>query len=278
MFSHFQLEIVVWLFLALAIILIFRQHKSWSLALGASLTVAFGFGVIDPIGLIIVGLGLFLAFKGAKISGWKSHLIHIFIIFWALALATHQLPGFNNLLILDNVSSGSASRPFSLFINIDKPLITFAFLLLLPQILKHSSNSNRQSLRFIQFAILGLLFIPFIAWSGGLLKPELSIPNWLLLFAFNNLFMTCVAEEVFFRGYLQNRLERWGWVNALVISSILFALAHFAAGWLYMVLASLAGICYGLIYRATGKLYWAILAHFIFNLYHLLFFTYPLAK
>jgi uncharacterized protein len=54
-----------------------------------------------------------------------------------------------------------------------------------------------------------------------------------------------------------------------------FGLAHFGSGLPMIVLASLAGIAYGLAYRYRGLLASAF-AHVGLNLFHILLFTYPL--
>jgi len=73
-----------------------------------------------------------------------------------------------------------------------------------------------------------------------------------LVFTF---FFIAVPEELFFRGWMQNLLERKvgrGW--ALAATAVIFGLSHFnkrAAyfNWRYVVLAALAGVFYGRAWR-----------------------------
>ena len=91
-----------------------------------------------------------------------------------------------------------------------------------------------------------------------------------------NLFFTCVAEEAFFRGFLQRELGRalvgFGGGQPLAVggSAALFGLAHWAGGWSYVLLAALAGLGYALAFRASGRIEMAILAHFGLNAVHFL--------
>jgi membrane protease YdiL (CAAX protease family) len=68
-------------------------------------------------------------------------------------------------------------------------------------------------------------------------------------------FLIAVPEELFFRGWLQNLLERHvGRELALLATAILFGLSHFnkrAAhfNWRYVLLAAVAGIFYGRAWR-----------------------------
>ena len=64
-------------------------------------------------------------------------------------------------------------------------------------------------------------------------------------------FFIAVPEELFFRGWLQNLLERrMGRSAALVTTAVLFGLAHWNKramhfNWRYVLLAALAGVFYG---------------------------------
>lgn len=90
-----------------------------------------------------------------------------------------------------------------------------------------------------------------------------------------NLFATCLAEEVLFRGIIQRQLVQliptkpW-----LAIAIVAFGGAHFSGGTEYVLLATLAGCGY-VFYRAQ-KLYWAIGSHVAVNLVHFCGFTHPL--
>ena len=60
-------------------------------------------------------------------------------------------------------------------------------------------------------------------------------------------------------------------------ASLAFGVAHYAAGPIMILLASVAGFVYGLAYRYGGLLA-SVWAHFGFNLVHILLFTYPLMR
>jgi membrane protease YdiL (CAAX protease family) len=72
-------------------------------------------------------------------------------------------------------------------------------------------------------------------------------------------FFIAVPEELFFRGWLQNLLEkRLGRCGALFLTACLFGLAHFNKravhfNWRYVLLAALAGIFYGRAWRAERR-------------------------
>jgi len=72
-------------------------------------------------------------------------------------------------------------------------------------------------------------------------------------------FFVAVPEELFFRGWVQNLLEkRIGRTGALLLTAGLFGLAHFnkrttSFNWRYVLLAALAGIFYGRAWRAQRR-------------------------
>jgi hypothetical protein len=72
-------------------------------------------------------------------------------------------------------------------------------------------------------------------------------------------FFIAVPEELFFRGWVQNLLERRiGRTRGLLVTAILFGLSHFnkrAAffNWRYVVMAAIAGIFYGRAWRADRR-------------------------
>jgi uncharacterized protein len=80
-------------------------------------------------------------------------------------------------------------------------------------------------------------------------------------------FFIAVPEELFFRGWLQNLLERrMGRYPALFCTAILFGLAHFNKravhfNWRYVLLAALAGIFYGRAWRQQRRVGASAITH-----------------
>ena len=272
---------LVWLLLAISIGCALTKTTAWRISLALTLITAVTFNVLTLIGAAIVISGLAIASVTARQRTKPlRYLGHSVIVLWVIGLILHLYPGINNLLVLDQVNSGPLSRPFTLYFNIDKPMLIFALLILVPNILSNNEyNWHQLSLSRMQKSIIGggLIALPLLAWGLQLVKPEFTIPSWWWIFAINNLIFTCVAEEVLFRGYIQGFLcKRLSPITAIIIASVLFGLAHLAGGPLFVIIATLAGILYGVSYYWTKKITVAIVVHFTFNLLHLIFFTYPL--
>lgn len=286
---------LIWLFLATAIMSAFIQPQptelqpktskillalSWPFLLTVTGILAVVLGKISLSALLfsLTGIGLAACshqvFRRPVPAGIRI-AIHIAVILWGLSLALHLVPGFMNLRVVEKAITGPASVPFNMHLNLNKPLLFFALLLLVPGMLGQRIVPST-SQRWILVCLFAAL--PALAWGLGLVAPEFSLPEWLWLFVLNNLFLTCVAEEALFRGYIQRLLiQRFSAPVGIVVASLLFGFAHFSGGPLFILLATLAGVLYGLCYYWSGRLLWAVLIHFAFNLVHLVFFTYPLA-
>lgn len=85
-------------------------------------------------------------------------------------------------------------------------------------------------------------------------RPGAIAAAWLFTF-----FFIAVPEELFFRGWVQNLLERRiGRSPALFATAVLFGLAHFnkrttSFNWQYVLLAALAGVFYGRAWRRDRR-------------------------
>jgi uncharacterized protein len=116
------------------------------------------------------------------------------------------------------------------------------------------------------------LFAPIVIVLGvalGFIYPHRNLPGlgsaamrWILIF-----FFTAVPEELFFRAWVQNFLERRvGRRMALVIASVLFGLSHFNKrathfNWRYVILATTAGIFYGRAWREQRRVPASTITH-----------------
>jgi len=115
-------------------------------------------------------------------------------------------------------------------------------------------------------------FAPIVLLLGlalGFLHPHRNLPGigsallrWVGIF-----FVTAVPEELYFRAWVQNLLERRvGRRAALVIASALFGLSHFNKrsahfNWRYVLLATIAGIFYGRAWREQRRVPASTITH-----------------
>lgn len=151
----------------------------------------------------------------------------------------------------------------------------YAFFLLSP--LSGAGFSLRLRLRDLATGLREFLFYLPIAVPIGLITGFLHAHQftwrpvpllaqffeaWIFTF-----FFIAVPEELFFRGWLQNLLERRAGRNAaLVLTAILFGLSHFnkrAAHFntQYVILAAVAGIFYGRAWRRDRRVAASAITH-----------------
>ncbi|WP_430442949.1 MAG: CPBP family glutamic-type intramembrane protease [Pseudomonas piscis] len=249
------------------------------LSIGYALALSYGqLGLLAALSLLLLlCAGLAVRQQRNPIGQYLGHGLFVVV---ALALAMHWLPGFYNGRAIDPQRLTDDAVPFSLYLNQDKPLIGFWLLLVCPWIV------GRRSLRLSLYAgALALLLCAITALGGALLLGIISwAPKWpeqAWLWVLNNLLLVTLVEEALFRGYIQGGLSRrlkhlpYGENLALLASALLFGLAHLGAGWQWTLLATVAGIGYGLAYR-FGGLGAALATHFGLNLLHFGLFTYPM--
>ncbi len=118
-------------------------------------------------------------------------------------------------------------------------------------------------------------FTPIVLALGlalGFLHWHARMPPWWLPLAwlYTALFIA-IPEEIFFRTWMQNLLERrLGRVWSLVLTSVVFGLSHFNKrmpqfqsnfNWRYVVLAAIAGIFYGRAWRQERRVAASVITH-----------------
>jgi membrane protease YdiL (CAAX protease family) len=85
-----------------------------------------------------------------------------------------------------------------------------------------------------------------------------------LIFTF---ILIAIPEEIFFRGWMQNLLERrMGRIASLLLTSVIFGLSHFNKrathfNWRYVLLATIAGIFYGRAWRYEHRIAASSITH-----------------
>jgi len=120
----------------------------------------------------------------------------------------------------------------------------------------------REWLFFTPIAVGLGLALGFLHWHRRVDHP-LTIPlAWLFTF-----FLIALPEEIYFRGWMQNLLERRvGRTPALLITAVIFGLSHFNKralffNWRYVLLAAIAGIFYGRAWRSERRIGASTITH-----------------
>ncbi len=120
----------------------------------------------------------------------------------------------------------------------------------------------REFLLYTPLAIALGLATGFLHLHRVLPRPLPILGAWAFTFLF-----IAVPEELFFRGWLQNLLERrLGRWPALGVTAVLFGLSHFNKralhfNWRYVLLAAIAGVFYGRAWRQERRVAASALTH-----------------
>lgn len=132
----------------------------------------------------------------------------------------------------------------------------------------HDWKIGLRELMFLTPPILILgLALGFIHPHRSLLAGNLAGVGWAALRWIGIFFFTAVPEELFFRAWVQNLLERrLGRRAALGIASVVFGLSHFNKrsahfNWRYVLLATIAGIFYGRAWREQRRVPASTITH-----------------
>ena len=275
------------LFCGLLVLWVPRAKQSWPyFALGA-IVIGFWQNLLGIYGLIatvtFVGLCLALRYKHPKTPKYILWIFHGGLILLSLALALHLIPGFQPLILYENIHFSEASSAYTIRYHFDKAIAGFLLIALLTDHITeiHTWKKTLKALLPFLLVSIGVLTLLGLALDELTFDPKLS--QLILWWALGNLLITCIAEEAFFRLLIQQKLQSifsnhyYGAQITIGLCALLFGLAHMAGGWVMMLGATVAGLIYAYIYHRTGRVEASILLHFSFNLAHILLFTYPRA-
>ncbi|KVQ51140.1 CAAX protease [Burkholderia cepacia] len=259
-----------------------RPQHGLSVGLAAlAYACALAFGKLAPLALAPLAL-LAAAAWGVMPGRPRAVRIAAHAIFAALAIALslHLLPGFHNPLVIAPTRFTPDAVPFTMYLNLDKPLVGLWLVWVLPWVAPDVPLSRAlrtgavAAVATAAACLAGALAFGMVGWA-----PKWPASGW--LWFVNNLLLVTLAEEALLRGYVQGGLTRafgafaWGPWAALAIGAVLFGAAHAAGGWSWIVLGTVAGVGYGLAWRRGGLLASA-LAHAGLNVVHFGLFTYPM--
>ena len=246
---------------------------------------AFFADVLEPAGVAaltsLFGLALLASLDRTTLPAPLGGLALLVLLVASIVLSVHIAPGFNNVLVVPELRLSPDAAPYRVYWNLDKLMVGIALVALL-SVRRDLRPEARITVPPVPTAVATIVLVIGLAWLAGLVQFDPKLPALLPWWIPSNLLITSVAEEAFFRGILLGLAVRWlrgvpygTWIALFAVSAV-FGVAHFAGGVAYVALSTVAGVGYGLVYLATGRLAWSILTHFGLNLTHIVLFTYPM--
>jgi len=127
------------------------------------------------------------------------------------------------------------------------------------------NDLRRGVMEYLLYALIAIplgLWLGFLQWHAIMPSPLRVIGAFVFTFVF-----IAIPEELFFRGWLQNLLERrMGRTLALLLTAVLFGLSHWNKravyfNWRYVLMAAIAGVFYGRAWRAQRRVGASALTH-----------------
>jgi uncharacterized protein len=241
---------------------------------------------ITPIGICVIGslAAVMYLLQFSKLHVVYKVTLHLLLCSLFIGFSMHLLPGFHNWKVLDGIQLSAHSIPYVLYLNVEKPAYIFFFMYFYQR--KSIFNYNwTRTLRWSLLSFLVILPLLFLTnWIFELVTWDSKFPAYSItgLWMIRMLLDTTLGEEIFFRGYLQQqatvlmgRSKVAAWV-ACVLVAVLFGVMHLPAGLPMAIMAMWAGVGYGLAYLQTKTIEAATITHFLVNVVHFLFFSYPM--
>lgn len=258
---------------------------SWVTLLLMAGALALGFHyqflLLNALFALLAFLVLCLAFRFAAPGSFVRVILWVAIIALALGFILHMVPWFRNPFAFVKTQFSADSLHYSLYLNFDKAWVGICILAFCHErIISKSAwgNTFKHVVIALPFVVGGLLGLSYYL---GYVKYDLKFSPLFIIWALNNLVIVCVAEEALFRGFIQKNMAHYfgkaksgKWV-ALLLTATGFGALHYAGGQEYMLLSGLAALGYGGVYMMNNRIEASILLHFLVNLVHIVFFSYP---
>lgn len=254
-----------------------RPYRWYSLLPGLALLALANLLLQLPLATLPGYLALALAVAISRnLQGWRAGVGLLCCLLIALLLAFKVLPVLPRLGPVASQQLSATSGTWHIYGGLNKALIG---LLLLP-LVQWPQLRWRALVRAWPLLLGGPLLVALLAWLLGL-APDYKLSPFTALFVLANLCFVVINEEIFFRGLIQSGLQKalaklpaGEWLG-LGLAAVIFGLLHFAGGSFYVLLATVAGLLYGLAYWQTRSLWAGVFTHLMVNTLHFVFLQYP---
>jgi membrane protease YdiL (CAAX protease family) len=285
------LTILPFALLLAAVLGLWLHRVVWLGALVAAVAAGYWTGALQGLAALWMSIAAALAWLYAwarhransrvKSPGDRALQVVAGLVFfaYALAMALPLLPGFVRVELVAPRALSAGAEPYGIGVGFPKVVAGILILGLINPVLSRRGLGGVLAQALPAWIVTTLLVMIFALVMGY----TALAPKWttlFLLWAPINLFFTCLAEEAFFRGYVQHELANssHAWFMpglALVIGASLFGLLHFKGGATYVVAGFLAGLGYGWAFMRTRRIEAAMAVHFAHNATHDQLGAYP---
>ena len=218
-----------------------------------------------------------------QIGKWSRLIIVVLAMALSFGLLLHLWPGFHNWLMLKDVKISPHAYPYTLYLNFDKPFIGFFVLSFTLPLLENHFQVRVIALKTLIVTCLGIMVMLLLSLELHVIQYDIKCPSIAPVWLVSHLFLTVIPEEAFFRGFIQRELtqafhHRFARVFSVMITSLIFTAMHLLSvqSIPYLLLVFIASLIYGSIYQVTQSIESSIFCHYLLNVVHFFFFTYPI--
>ena len=201
-------------------------------------------GALDPAALAAPALALAALLVQPAAPTALRLAGHMLFIAVAAALFLHLMPGFHNPLVIPRAPLSPDAVPFSMYLNLDKPLVAFWIILALPPVM--TGLDAGRTLRATRLRRGGGARVPDAGAGPGHGRLGPAAGQRLAVAG-----QQCLAGDAgggsavpwLYPGTAGPAVARapLGRRCRAACAAALFGLAHYAGGWQWMLLAGLAG-------------------------------------
>lgn len=215
--------------------------------------------------MLLVSLALIYYYKYKGKFGQVALCLSVLLM---LLVGLKLLPGLDKIILMGPTQLSKASLAWTWEISFYKGVLGVGLAAIL------FSQKTLTAKLFVFPSALSAAVVLLAYWSGY--GVDAKFYPFTIPFLVSNLLFTVVAEETFFRLCIQQPLaKKIGPTYALAVVTLLFGLAHFGGGIHYMLLSTVAGFAYALVFYRYHNVVLSCYCHWLVNILHFLLLTYP---
>ena len=262
---------------------VFEKKRFAIMAIATSIICAVLTSVISPKALFIITIYFaanYLFFKVQVRPFSKAMLgIMIFVISWLLA--SHMVSGFISWQIVNEEQISVDGEKYSLYLNIDKVIAGLGITIFALVPLRRAIHIRNMIVKMLPSTILAVSIVAFAGMVMKVVSFDPKFPDLWITWIVISLLVHCVAEEALFRLFLQGGIQnilstyKYAPVISILISSAAYTAYMFPESTNFLAAIFVGNLFFGYVYYKTQRVEASILLHFIINLIHFFFFTYP---
>jgi len=285
-FIHHPINLLAFVALIISLISLWIHKTPWLWGTFTLLSLLFALlgNLIDAWGLAVLGLlcGTYLLLTLTNVRGIPRLIAVSTVLLISIAMTLHICPGFQAWKLSQKMQISSDAYPYALFPHFDTPFTGLFPLALSIPLIRTRMYMRSTAVYTIIITALGVAVMIMLALYLRFVKYDPKLPHISVAWLIANFFLVTLPQEAFFRGFVQKELSEYVHIRggrgiSVCITALLFGLLHlsFICSLTYFLCTFIAGLIYGSLYTITRSIESPIFCHYVFNVIHFFFFTYP---